>query len=57
MELLQSRVTVNYGKPENREDRDFIEKVHRYASVRNKNVDFLVNKINRYSGSLRIDDV
>jgi hypothetical protein len=31
-----------------REDRDFIEKVHRYASVRNKNVDLLVNKMNRY---------
>jgi hypothetical protein len=30
-----------------REDRDFIEKVHRYASVRNKNVDLLVNKMNR----------
>ena len=40
-----------------REDRDFIEKVHRYASVRNKNVDLLVKKINRYSGSLHIDDV
>jgi hypothetical protein len=40
-----------------REDRDFIEKVHRYASVRNKNVDLLVNKMNRYSGSLHIDDV
>jgi len=38
------------------EDRDFIEKVQRYASVRNKYVDFLVDKINRYSGSLHIDD-
>jgi len=44
-------------KTATREDRDFIEKVHRYASVRNKNVDFLVNNINRYSGTLRINDV
>ena len=47
---------VTNKKTTSSEGREFIEKGQRYASVRNKYVDFMVDKINRYSGSLHIDD-